>query len=188
MAKLEERIEEGESYERRDTLVFSGKTVPACSTSENVSNLVCSLIKENLKINIQPQEISLSHRLGSKSTSQKPDNRPLIAKFCRHDLKTDILVTARKIKFRDFYVNECLTPVQKTISYVLREMKREFPDKIAGSTTLDGRNYAWIKPPRPDSPGAKNLKRRVSTRSELEQLCNNVLDKPLTHFLEEWVH
>ena len=188
VSKLEERIEEGDSYERRDTLLFSGNKIPPSNSSENTTGIICDLIREKLKINLAPEEISISHRIGNRSASQRADHRPLIAKFCRRDVKVNVLAAARKMKVQDFFVNECLTPVQRTISYVLRKARRQFPEIVAGSTTYDGRNYAWVKPPNPNAPGAKNLKTLVSTRSQLENFCNRTLNKPLTHFVEEWNH
>ena len=56
-------------------------------------------------------------------------------------MKVDILNAARQVKPENFFVNECLTPTQKAIGYVLRKAKKEFPNIVSGSTTFDGKHF-----------------------------------------------
>ena len=186
--KLEERIDDNDSYERRDTLIFSGKKIPTARNVENTAELVCQLVKDNLQITLAPSDISVAHRLNAQNNSQRPEKRSIIAKFCRRDLKNDILFSARKKKCPDLFVNECLTPCQQTISFVLRRAKREFPDLISGTTTFDGKNFVWVKPPNPSAPGAKDTRLKVSTHAKLLEFCTRTLSKPLAHYLTEWTH
>ena len=100
-------------------------------------------------------------------------------------MKTDILSRARRAKMDGFYANEHLTPLQHTISYVLRKAKREFPAIVSGTTTYDGKNFVWVKPAR---PGARDSKVHVANRKKLEEFCSRALSKPLSHFIKEWKH
>ena len=83
MDKLELKIDDNDAYERRDTVIISGKAVPAVTNNENPLELMLSLVREKLKINISPSDISAIHRLGAKKAKQGPDHRELIVKFCR---------------------------------------------------------------------------------------------------------
>ena len=82
---LEERAEDANAYERRDALIFSGDGVPTATIGENCTSILCKLIKDKLKLNIQQSDISTSHRLGRKSIAQGQDRRNLVMKFCRRD-------------------------------------------------------------------------------------------------------
>ena len=65
---FEERVEDQEAYERRDTIVLSGRdTIPAATTSENATNVVCNLIRSKIGIVINPSEVSTAYRLGKKA-------------------------------------------------------------------------------------------------------------------------
>ena len=183
--KLEERIEENDSYERRDALIISGKNVPPAHHNENTAIVACNILKEHLNYNLQPNEISVSHRLGGSNSSQKPDRRPIILKLCRRDAKMDMVRSMRRLKPEGFFINECLTPTQQTISYILRAAKREFPQIVSGSTTYVGKNFVFVKN---HSAGAKDVRLKISSRSKIEEFCENYLGKQITHFIKEWTH
>lgn len=184
VAKLEEKIDDGDAYERRDTIVFSGGAVPQVSDGENCSTTVKNIVKEQLKINLALSDISTAHRIGKKTETQQPDRRNIIVKMCRRDLKNDILHQCREQK-PDLFVNEHLTPSRNTIFYVLRKMKKDFPNKIAGCNTIDGKVFAWIKSKNKDE---RNTRVLVNTHLKLEDISRKVLGKELTTFIETWPH
>ena len=183
--KLQEKTEENENQERRDSLVFSGSALPLLSDTEVCSEIAANLIDQHLKIKISPSDISAAHRLNTRKSANQKD---LIVKFCRRNIKTDILKRCRTAKPDNFFVNECLTPARQTISYVLRKAKREFGNVISGSTTLEGKVFVWVKPPNPQARGAKDLKVAVNTHARLVEFCEKTLKKPLTHFIDDWTH
>ena len=185
ISKLEERIEYNEAYERRDALVFSGSELPAPSNSENCPQLVGDLLKKHLNISLQPNEISVCHRMPSKPNNNSTPKQSIIVKFCKRSSKADILTSARRKKVVNFYVNECLTPSAQTISYVLRKAKRQFPEKISGSTTYDGKNFVWVKPP---NQSARDVRHSVATYDRLVDFCSRVLEKTVTDFIDVWPH
>ena len=161
MTKLEESLEEGQVYERRDALIFSGKTLPPGSKDENCLQTVRNLTRQRLNYYLPENEISITHRLGANNSNE--NKRSIIVKFCRRSTKMDILAAARKKKAPNFFVNECLTPTQRTIGYVFRKTKREFPNIISGSTTFDGIHNVWIRPPNHDAAGAQNGKQTITS-------------------------
>ena len=183
---LEERIEENEAYERRDSLIISGSTIPPANNDEDCSSIVRDLLLRQVNLNVREQEISVTHRLGTRSGSSNSDQRSIIVKFCRRSTKVDVLASARKKKPANFFVNECLTPTQRAIGYVLRKAKKEFPAIISGSTTFDGKNCVWIRPPNPTARGARDTKEVISTHQKLKSFCTRVLEKPVEHFSDHW--
>ena len=56
--KLEEKIEENEAYERRDTLIFLGKKLPVAVNGENCSQIVCKLLADNANLVVPSTDIS----------------------------------------------------------------------------------------------------------------------------------
>ena len=185
ITKMEDKIQENDNYERRDTLVFSGSSVPPINNMEVCTELVSNLVKNTLKLNISPSDISTAHRLNTrKSTNQ----RDIIVKFCRRDIKVDIMKACRSVKPANLFVNEFLTPQSQTIAYVLRKAKKDFPSIVSGSTTLEGKNYVWIKAPNQNVRGAKDLRMAITSHSRLVEFCTKTLQKPLSYFVEEWTH
>ena len=48
LCKLEEKVDDADAYERRDTLVFFGDGIPASEVGENCSQVLCQVIKDKL--------------------------------------------------------------------------------------------------------------------------------------------
>ena len=126
--------------------------------------------------------------MGKKPISQGPDKRQIIAKLCRRDLKPDIFHACKTIKPKDLFINEHLTPVRKTILYVLRSAKRRYGDLISGCNSIEGRVYVWLKPPHPNAPGAHDTRMLINNRDKLEKFCHEVLNTQLSEFIDNWRH
>jgi hypothetical protein len=187
VVKLEEKVDDGDAYERRDTLIFSGDGVPAVAAEESCRDIICSLVTNKLHLVMRPADISTAHRLGRKPLSQLPDRRKIAVKLCRRDLKRDILYACRQEK-PDLYVNESLTPSRNTIMYVIRKMKKEHPHQVMGCSSIDGRVFGWVKPPAHGPPGLRNVKILVNTHAALQEFCTNFVNRPLTDFIDMWPH
>lgn len=189
VVKLEERVDDADAYERRDTLEISGKSIPPCTRDEVCSQLVLQHIRDKLKVNMAPSDISVAHRIGKKPQTQKTDNRNIILKLCRRDLKKDLLDACRKFKPKDFFINESLTPARKTISYVLRQAKKRFPDIVNGCSTREGKVYVWVKHPNSTTTsGNTNTKIPINTHTVLQEFCCRTLGVPLNSFIDSWPH
>lgn len=187
VSNMEEKLDDADAYERRDTLLFSGSDVPHGLDGENCANIVIDLVKDKLKLNLQRSDLSVCHRLGRKPVSQQPDKRNIVVKLCRRDLKADILYACRQVK-PNMYVNESLTPIRGTIMYVLRQMKKKFPDKVSGCSSLDGKVFAWVRPAGPAVAGSRNARWPINSLLKLQQFSTDVLNTPLTSFIETWPH
>ena len=137
VSRLEERVEKAEAYERKDTLVISGKNVSSVVPGENCVPLVCDLLKYAL--NVSKTDLSTAHRIGPKPINQQQDNKSIIMKLCRRDVKADILNACRQLKPRDLYMNESLTPTRSTIMYMLRSaMKKNTQELLVELPLVDG--------------------------------------------------
>ena len=186
--KLEDKIEDNDAYERRDTIMISGNAVPNFTDGENTTDIVCQVVRSKLSYNLTPGDISVSHRFGGKSSSQKPDHRSIIVKLCRRSLKLDLVTSSRTKKCGDLFINEFLTPMRQTIAYVLRKAKKECPEIVSGTSTIDGKNFIWTKPPSTAPRGTKDIKWCINNHSRLVEFCDQVINKPLNNFIATWKH
>lgn len=184
--KLEEKANDSEAFERRDTIVVSGEGVPIVESGEICSNIVSDLVKNKLRINLNPSDISTAHRAGPKPSSQRgSDRRSIMVKLCRRELKQELLVACRNLK-PNIFINESLTPTRKTIMYVLRQMKRQCPTKVSGCSSHEGRVFVWLQ--NEVTPDGRNRRILVNSRLKLEQLCTDIIGKPLSYFIDTWPH
>ena len=127
-----------------------------------MQQVVCKLLKDTLKLNVAPTEISLAHRLGVKVQRQGPDRRKILVKLCRQDTKSSILNAARTVKNPAIYINESLTPQRQTIAFALRKARKEFPHIIKGTSTSNGKVFAYVRSPNQPA-GTKDAKMPVGT-------------------------
>ena len=179
---LEEKLDDSDAYERRDCIVLSGDGLPAAENGENCLQVACQLVKDKLRVNLQPSDISTAHRLGRKPATQGPDRRKIIIKLCRRDLKRDILDACKQLK-PGFFANESLTPTRNTIIFALRRMKRSSEDSpVKGTATIDGRVFVWIK----SSGASRDLRLSVNSRQKLEEFSLKYMKKPLSDYVTEW--
>ena len=180
--KLEEKIDEFECSERRDTLIISGKKLPTFQPGENIVETLPDFLKNSMNTIISPSDISSAHRIGPKPKNQQPDKRSIAVKFCKREVKKDLLVSARRVKPVDLYINESLTPQRQEIFYGMRRAKREYPNIISGCASIDGSVYVWIKSPN-QVPGMRDLRLKLNSFDKFQAFCSETLKKPITHFL-----
>ena len=186
ISQLEHKLDDQDQYVRRETLIFSGDSIPiVAGNDENCTLIICNLVNQKLSsegLNIEPKDLSIAHRLGPKPTSRQ-DRRSIIAKFCRRSIKYQILKAARTKKVENFFVSESLTPPRQTITRVLRKTKRDYPDIVSGYSTNDGSISVWVKPPNPQAAGARNSRVTLNTLEKLEQFCQRNFSRPYSDFI-----
>ena len=183
LTKVKDNIDSTEAYERRDTIVLSGSSIPEGSRGENCVATAQSLIKEKFRVEVSDSDISCSHRLGTKPANQEPDKRSLIVKFCRRDVKTNVLLSGRRAKAHGLFVNESLTPARNSIFRTLRIIKRSHPQLVQGCSTFDGNVFAYTKSTNPNS--TRDVRHKINTHSRLVQFCDDHVKLPLTTFLDQ---
>ena len=174
---LENTVEDTEAYERRDTIVVSGSDLPLVTEGDDSSEIFTDLVKN--KIGIVKTNISVAHRLGPKPTTQTPDKRNLIVKFCRREDKHDVMKAWKTVRPRNLFTRN-----RSTLMCGLRH--KRFPDKVAGCGSFDGKVDVWLKPPNPDSPRARNTKTMVNTRDKFSELCENYFKCSATDLVSSW--
>ena len=133
-----------DQYERRDSLIFSGDSVPRERSGENVTEIVPKLLREELFITLRPGDISVCHRLGKK----KPQgNRPIICKFISRSVKSDIMQRCLELK-PTLFANESLTNMRREIFTRLRFTRRKLintPFHFSQLYTNDGKIMMKLK-------------------------------------------
>ena len=191
LAKMKENIDEGDAYERRDTILLSGNSIPVFSQGENTANIAIQIFKNELRMEVSERDISVAHRVGKKPANQQPDKRNIILKLCRRDLKRPLIIASRKLpteQRQNIHINESLTPTRSTILYALRQVKREHPGLVKGCSSFEGRIYAFTAPPHGAPATNKDRRHLINNHESLVRFCREYVNKPLTAFLENWSH
>lgn len=186
--KLENLVDDADAYERRDTLILSGPGIPIHRQGELAPQVVKNLVANEFRISISETDISTAHRIGKVSTSQAEDRRGIIVKFCRRDVKHNIILASKQNHERRLFANESITPLRRTIFNTLRQIKRQHPDLVQGVSTYDGRVFAYTPPDSTTSGTVRNKRHLVNTHSALVDFCQTYVKKPLQLFLNTWPH
>ena len=75
VSKLENLIDDEDAYVSRESLILSCSNIPPAQNDEICSDVARKVLKEKLKLELQPNEISVCHRLGPKPKTQGWDIR-----------------------------------------------------------------------------------------------------------------
>lgn len=138
---LELHLDNVDQYERRDTVILTGASLPPETTQENTTNVVTHAIKEHLKINIKEADINIAHRLG-KQTQQR--NRPIIVKLANRSLKQDLVGACVQLR-PQLFVNESLTPKRRVLLNKVLAIRKMHKPKFQQCYTQDGRIVIKLK-------------------------------------------
>ena len=157
-----------------NSLIISGNEVPVENNNEDCTQIARNLIKNKLKYSLNENTQCTAFRVGKPPSTQKPDRRNILVKMENEDLVQDIVRTSKKVKPTNMYFSENLIPKRLAILQILRRLKRTHTANISGCSSVRGRIYAWIPPPRPDAPGARVSRILVNTRTQLEDFCSKV--------------
>lgn len=153
ISSLEEQVEDLSQYGRRETIVLSGPDViPAETTGEDTTKIVCDLIKSKLNINIKNSDISVSHRLGrpknssatASSAGPTTQSRPIIVKLVNRSLKYD-LISACVVKKPKLFINESLTPQRLALFRQVLWVRKEHKNAFKSCYTSEGRIIVRLK-------------------------------------------
>ena len=196
---LEGLVDDEDAYVRRDTIIFNGTEIPPASPGEICNNVIREVLRKKLKLNLQESDISVAHRAGKKPAIQGPDRRGIQVRFCRRDIKRQIMLTKRDNSDPNhtLYSNESLTPKRRSILFALRRMKKKFGSIVKGCTSQDGRIYAFTPHPSASivssatdtrsgrsTARSKDIKHLINTQEALEKFSLEFLKQPLDSFLD----
>ena len=139
---LESHVDELEQYGRRECLIFSGPSViPAETQGENTSDIICKVIKDNLKLIVKSSDISVSHRLGKVNEA---NNRPVIVKLVNRSLKYDLIGACAQHR-PALYINESLTPRRRRLLNDVLRVRKEHKKDFQSCYTSEGRIIIRLK-------------------------------------------
>ena len=134
--KHDNRLDEIEQYSRRDNVVLRGVAEDAGeSTNQRVMEIAAAA-----GVTVTEANISTSHRVGRPQPNK---TRPIIARFVRRDLRTDLLRNKRKLKdtsSKDVMVGEHLSPGRAKLLQIVKQ--DENTEKV---WTIDGRINCTLK-------------------------------------------
>ena len=123
---LQYHIDEVEQYERRDSLVFSGKALPKETDNENTTDIIIQVLRQTLFMDdLRRSDINVCHRLGGKRKDRRGNlvDRPIICKFMSRSVKRDIKQACLDLK-PDLFANESLTNIRREIFTKLRFVRK----------------------------------------------------------------
>ena len=183
---LEDQVDSNSAYERRDCLIVSGG-VPEVTEGENCSKIITQLIREKLRIQMKPDDISSAHRIGRKPINQASDKRSIIIKLSRRDMKKDILSACRQLK-PPFFVNESLTPTRSQVMFVLRKARGDHPDKFRTPRSYDGNVNAYVPMPgvKPQDQLTRSRRVVVNSRRALDELLLEHIGCTSEKYVKDW--
>ena len=182
--KLAADLDAQDAYNRRESVIISGHKVKPVTESENCPNIVRELVRNELKLQIDPM-ISTAHRLGKPPapSSNEPDRRAIIVRFCQKDTKNLVYNAARKLKVNELYVNESLTPVRRKIMAVLRKISKTNNRFVKSCSTFNGNCFVYTLPSLTAPETTRAIKTQVNDWDTLSEICPNFVKKPVEYFL-----
>ena len=135
---VSEDLAELQQYTRRNALRITNPAWPE-DPNEDTDKLVISLANA-LGVDIQPFEISRSHRVGKPRAGYQ---RPILVKFIGYRTRERLFKARQKLKekqeFRKVYINEDLTKATSELAFKARQLRRA--GKLAETFTLDGKVF-----------------------------------------------
>ena len=199
---LKLKIDATEAYERRDTVIISGK-IPQHFPEENTANLTVDLIRRKFpNITCTEADISVAHRVPSKRKENgRPKTMNIYAKLVRRDLKKKLVAASREqAKSRSpdkIFINESLTPQRSAVFHALKDIKKKNPDKIKGVTTVEGKVHCFTPRDGEEAAAARpgeaavrrprnDVRHVINSQEKLQIFCNIFIKKPLENFVNSW--
>ena len=140
--KIVVKLDDLEQKLNSNTLICSGPSISNITTNEaSITNLKDDVLKEikNLAPSKSPDEFLSIVPIGKDKSKIKI--------VCRTEsIRNEILNEARKKKLRNIYFSEFLTLSRNSLFYELRQLKKNFPDKLYATYTRRGNLYYKLQP------------------------------------------
>ncbi|XP_052058933.1 uncharacterized protein LOC127699205 [Mytilus californianus] len=175
VGKLSLKVDDLEQHSRKSCIRISG--VPY-TQSEDTTKILCD-IASKLEVDLQSNDISVSHRLPTKE-----GHKQIIARFTHTKKRAEFLKATKNIRnIPDLHgvgISQDLTKARSRVAFLAREAVRK--GKLKSSSVWDGKIFLTAK---------NDDKRIVSTESELKDFINgkpglrrsdiehNVVDMPI---------
>ena len=101
---METQVDQQAQYSRRNCLLFQGIKE---EKDEDTDSIIINTVKEEMDIEILPNDLDRSHRIGNPKTKKK--ERPIIVKFERNNLRHNIFKNEKLLKGKGVSITESLT-------------------------------------------------------------------------------
>jgi len=138
---LELRVDEQDQYQRRTSATISGVSE---TSNENTDDVVLEVARE-IGVDLEPQDISRSHRLPSKTKPVKD----IVVRFISYNKRRMFYRNRTKLKnssrFKNVYINDHLTRHRQHLLFECRKAKRN--EQIIDTWTSDGKILVKFKAP-----------------------------------------
>ena len=134
ITKLERASNDLQQYSRRSSVRIFGV---AEKSKENTDQIACDIAQEHLGIQLLPDDIDRSHRVGKRS-GKNP--RAIIVKFCSYRKRTEVMKARKSLKNTGITIQEDLT--QQNVQLYTRTYKHP---KVTAAWTHDGRIIASLQ-------------------------------------------
>ena len=118
--KLEVELEDAKNYSRRNCLLIHGVEE---ERGEKTDDKVLEIVNKQLGTELTLVDIERSHRIGKfdssskkrTTRSNKKKTRPIIVKFLSYRSRGEVFANKRKLKGKDIYISESLTPLRYSL-------------------------------------------------------------------------
>lgn len=104
LQESESKLDNTEQNERRVTFIVSGHLLSPKTRQENPVDVVRSVFRDNLKINMTEHNVNVVHRIGPVNSQRA---RPIIVKLVNRSMKYDLVDACLQLK-PGFYNSESL--------------------------------------------------------------------------------
>ena len=185
LEKVELQTEDQLAAELQDTIILSGNGLPSVSVNERCGQVAKDVIRTKLSINLHDDDIVAAYRIGKKVNDNTPDKRKILVRLTKKLQKNDLISAAKTAKPDDLFVSENLTPTRQKIAYALRQAKKNFPNIVSGTNTMNGVPYVWIKPTGRATGGA-STRHKIVSHATLKRFYSDTLDTPLEEVVNDF--
>ena len=139
---LENQIDDVNQYERRDTIIVSGASLPKETPNENSAEVFINAVKDNLNINMNHSDINVAHRLGN--INKQNANKPIIVKLHSRLKKQEIINACITVR-PNLHINESSTPKRLALFKTIWSIRRENREIFQQCYTKDGKIYIKLR-------------------------------------------
>ena len=133
---LERKIDNLEQYSRRNLIRINGLKE---SDDGDDTTAVKTLIKDQLKVHLEPWEMQACHRIGRVKPKADEKPRQLIVRFSSYHTKPQVIRARRALKGQRIFINEDLTKARAEVAKSARVLKEK--KQIKETWTFNGKIF-----------------------------------------------
>ena len=103
------QVDQQAQYSRGNCLLFHGIKEEKC---EDTDSIIVNTVKEEMHIEILPNGLDRSHRIGNPKTKKK--ERPIIVKLLRYIFKNKKLLKGKVVSIKESLANDLMPKLNET--------------------------------------------------------------------------